>query len=515
MSKKIKVVQPEWVRQQMAERIFAREDEAHTLAQALYRRATCFPQQVKAAQQQVMISMERACSMPVCRIKTWSDLTRSRIFSDALLLLFGHGEAGELMELLRLRSRGAVAETIFRTPFHSAYMGDYVEGIFLPVIYRWICGTGCPVTVLDCLTQADLSFPEEYDLSNRLALELYRGAEDVHRAVNELLQQEDEEQRPAISREILRGMILSGDEESVAHVKALLLDRSMPPKLRSDLLSFLDLGDAKVFAEFLQLIYNERLYRMPAVARMVDSWFWLGFGTLEPELAQMVLEESLALIHRPQLREAAVLSDDAMTVHLVLWTTALEDVRRIRPLLQTMLRSHQKQQVISAAYFINHLEHRYLDYKMTVELLGETEDPELLAWLIPNLIPQDLEERMTDCTQERQKQFSLMERLLKQIGKEETTFMGKPFPWTTKRLWPEPVVECMLRMAACCGDRSMVRSLGRLLDYFTPKQRGFYYEYVLNPQRWSEDAAFLRVHRKDRSPKNRQLIQQRLAQVGR
>ncbi|MBR7147725.1 MAG: hypothetical protein IKD13_02745, partial [Firmicutes bacterium] len=73
----------------------------------------------------------------------------------------------------------------------------------------------------------------------------------------------------------------------------------------------------------------------------------------------------------------------------------------------------------------------------------------------------------------------------------------------------------MLRLTEVTKDRSMIRSLARKLDYFTPKQRGFFYEYLLDPLHWKEDDHFLQDHQNDRSSSNRQLIAAKLALVQR
>lgn len=513
MSRKIKVAQPEWVRYQMEERVFSKGDEAHSLAQALYYCATCFPQHRKEAKLQVAERLQCICKGSPYQARTFQELIQNGIFEEALFLLFGNEEAGSLKRLLLLRMNGPVAETVFRTPFHSTYAGDYLDGIFLPTIYRWICGTGCPVTVKDCLIRTDLILPREYDFSNRLALALYEGDEEVYHAVEAMLQREEKEQQSLISRDIFQGIIRSDHAPSIDCMKQLMTAQYLPPKQKDDLLSVLDEGSFDTFLDFLKLIYEEQLYRSPVAASIVDNWLWLGFGALEPEMAQMVLKNSLQLFHHPEFCQMDFISEDMMTVHIALWTMAVKNIRAVRPLLSDMLRSQDKKKMISAIYFINNVEHQYLDCSATIELLEKTEDPELLAWLIPNLMPWDLEERLPGSAQERQKRFSLLERLLRLIGKEEITFSGKPFPWTIKRLSPQIVAECMLRMAAACEDRSMIRSIGRFLEYLTPKQRGFYYEHLLDPIHWREDYCFLMDHMGDRSLKNRQLIEQRLGQT--
>ena len=59
----------------------------------------------------------------------------------------------------------------------------------------------------------------------------------------------------------------------------------------------------------------------------------------------------------------------------------------------------------------------------------------------------------------------------------------------------------------------MIRALARNFDYFTPKQRGYFYEYLLDPIHWREDEFFLREHQKDRSSVNRQVIAIKLEAV--
>ena len=137
----------------------------------------------------------------------------------------------------------------------------------------------------------------------------------------------------------------------------------------------------------------------------------------------------------------------------------------------------------------------------------------MIWWLIPNLIPTNLEHRLREDIPYRQHYFGLLEQALHFIGTEERLFCGKPFAWTMIRLTPELVVEAMLRVASISKDRSMIRALARNIDFFTPKQRGFFYEYLLDPLHWREDDFFLREHQKDRSALNRQVIAAKLKSV--
>ena len=541
MGKKIKIIQPEEVRKGMEERICAEISTiegtmptARRLALALYHGATCIPQHRKEAKTTVLRCLEECYGMKISRIRTAGELLEIHgaiIVKQALVLLFGEKETIDLIQILSMRLCGPVSEAVFRTPFHSYNAGDYVESIMVPLIFRWVRGSGCPVEVLDYLMNGDIVLPEDYDISNRLALELWRKNPVVIEAVQQVLNQETSEDRkqnsrkyPVITREILQGVMRSGHAGSIRILKRLLMDKSQPSKLREMILTVVDEGSSDTFTEFLELIYEEKLYRSPAASRIIDTWLWLGFGALEPQMAERILKDSLMYLNDPELCLQTVEHGDMQNVHLALWALAVRNIRQIWPMLWDMLHSQRNVPQINAMNFICNVQHEYLDYKITVNLLEQAaataspDDPygeamELLAWLVPNLIPQDLEEKIPEEPRERQHLFGLLERTLELVGNEERYFYGKPFAWSVCKLNPELLAEAMLRLTYVTKDRSMVRALARKLDYFTPKQRGFFYEYLLDPLHWKEDDYFLQDHLNDRSSTNRQLIRTKLDMV--
>ena len=525
MGKKIKITQPEDVRQGMEQRICAEismdseiDTAARRLALALYHGATCLPQFRK----------EVGSTVIQCLKQSDEDIVK-----QAFVMLFGEREADDLIQVLSIRLNGPVSEAVFRTPFHSSKAIDYVERIMIPTIYRWIRGSGCPVELLESLTDPDLVLPEDYDVADRLALELRRRDPVIAEAVQQILNQEPKKDRrkhsgklPPITREILQGVIRSGHTETIRTVKRLLLDKSQPTHIRELVLMTVDEGSVEIFVDFLDLIYQEKLYRSPTVSRIIDTWLWLGFGALEPQMAELILRDCLMFLKDPALCLRTVDQGDMQNVHLALWALAVRNIRQIGPILWDLLHSQKNSQKISAINFISNVQHDYLDYSITRELLEQAvatasqEEPygeamELIAWLIPNLIPQDFQEKIPGTSQERQHLFVVLEKTLELVGKEERIFCGKPFAWTICRMGPELVVDAMLRLTEITKDRSMVRSLARKLDYFTPKQRGFFYEYLLDPLHWKEDDHFLQDHQNDRSSSNRQLIAAKLALVQR
>lgn len=522
MGKKKMIKQPEEIRKAMEQRICAEistfQDVDPTtalhirrLALALYHGGTCLPIHRSEAK-----STAKACLISADR----------QILQKTLELLFGDQEASDLMDILDLRSHGNLSEAIFRTPFHSSKPEDYVEKIILPTIFRWICGTGCDLTVNDWLLDPDLVVPPEYDLANRLALELQRSV-DVGSIVLTILKQDPEAPR-SISREILQAVIRSDFQPGIDQLKLLLTNINPDTTLKEDILHVIDEGTADTFVSFLKWINEEKLYRSPLTARAIDTWLWLGFGALEPQMAEWILKEALTLLENQNACFRALEQGDMLKVHIALWALAVRNIRQIWPILWDMLQSTVPNQdlprKISAIYFISNVQHEYLEFDMTVELLEMVchtaesnevygEPMELLAWLVPNLIPTNLEQRLREDIPYRQHYFGLLEQVLHFIGTEERLFCGKPFAWTMIRLTPELVVEAMLRVASISKDRSMIRALARNIDFFTPKQRGYFYEYLLDPLHWREDDFFLREHQKDRSALNRQVIAAKLKSV--
>ena len=523
MGKKIKIVQPKDVRERMEKRLcveisMGNRDEmvAHRLALSLYQGATCLPQERKDMKESIQLCLEECNELQ---------------FRMAMDLLLGKEEAERLVSILGIRLEGPYSEAVFRTPFRSSNIRDYIDRMVIPTIYRWIHGTGCPVDVLTYLTNGDIQISEDYDISNRLALELRDRNPVIVEAVQQIVfASNDHDQRNRsgnlrpVSQEIISGIIRSGHEGLIRHVKEILMDKNQPLELREMIVTSADEGSLLTFVGFLELIYEEALYRSPIISRAMDQWLWFGFGAFEPQMAEWILRHCLMLLAEPKRCYHMLECGDMLTMHLALWALALKDVREIPMILRDMVRSEKPFQEIVGMNFVSNVFHEYLEFPFTCELLEKTvtetalkktydETMERLAWIVPNLIPVNLENALPKTSWERQHLYSLLERTLQLIGTEEHVFCGKPFPWSVCRLNSELVVEAMLRMTYVTKDRSMIRSLARNIECFTPKQRGFFYEYLLDPMHWREDDFLLQKHQKDRSLSNRQLIQAKLKLV--
>lgn len=522
MGKKKIIKQPDEIRKAMEQRICAdismfpnvdHNSALHIrrLALALYHGGTCLP----------MYRTEAKSTAKTCL----SGMDKE-VFSQTLQLLFGVHEASDLLEILKMRVKGNLTDTIFRAPFHSRNPEDYIDRIILPTIFRWICGCGCDITVNDWLMDQDIVVSKEFDIADRLALELSRNS-DVADIVMMIFNGSEDAPRP-VSTEIFQAVIRSGFEPGIHHMKQMLCSPHTDTKLKEDILDVIDEGTADLYIDFMEWIYQEKLYRSALVSRKIDTWLWMGFGTLEPKMTELILKDCLKMLREPQQCYLALEKGDMLKVHIALWALAVQNIRQTGPVLWDMIQSvvpdQDLNQKINAIYFITHVQHEYLDFDITLELLESVvhaaerkelygEPMELLAWLMPNLIPTNLEQRLNSHIQDRQHYFSLLEHVLHLIGMEERIFCGKPFAWTMVRLTPELAVEAMLRVASISKDRSMIRALARNFDYFTPKQRGYFYEYLLDPMHWREDEFFLREHQKDRSSVNRQVIAIKLEAV--
>jgi HEAT repeat protein len=148
----------------------------------------------------------------------------------------------------------------------------------------------------------------------------------------------------SMGRHVTRALLIADKSEAWELVEKLLLAAQRQEGLRQVILETIDETHPEAFKRMIKLIKDENLARFAAVIRAVDVWFGFNFETGEEKKVNKLLEQVISFLESPQTRQDALKSDDAETVYLALWASAVEDAVQTIELAKPLL-THPKVEV--------------------------------------------------------------------------------------------------------------------------------------------------------------------------
>jgi HEAT repeat protein len=182
----------------------------------------------------------------------------------------------------------------------------------------------------------------------------------------------------AMGRHVVRSILLANLPEGWKFVEKLLIAAQRQEGLRQSILESIDEAHPIAFQRMLKLILDENLIRFAATLRAVDVWFGFDLDVLQEKQARAIVAQVLEFLTDPNQQQAGLVSADAQTVYLALWsigfTNAMTAIESAKVLLQHPEASHR----FVAVHFLRQL-------KLTPALLviiTAIEDPDdRVAWL--------------------------------------------------------------------------------------------------------------------------------------
>ncbi len=182
----------------------------------------------------------------------------------------------------------------------------------------------------------------------------------------------------AMGRHVVRSLLLANRPEGWEFVEKLLIAAQRQEGLRQSILESVDEAHPIAFQRMLKLILDENLIRFAATLRAVDVWFGFDLDVLQEKQARAIVAQVLAFLTDDKQQQAGLVSDDAQTVYLALWsigfTDALTAIESAKLLLQNPEASHR----FVAVHFLAQLALA----PANLVILSAIEDPDdRVAWL--------------------------------------------------------------------------------------------------------------------------------------
>ena len=369
----------------------------------------------------------------------------------------------------------------YRRPFRSSDKTAYLDKIHT-VIYSYV--THCLAIPFEKLASGEMSEEEraafdEYPNDRNefdIAYSIDQGGMNTIAYIEGLL---SEGSPDVITYGVLRAVFMSGNSRLHQLCSKLLLAAKLQEGLRQAVCESCDYGTREGFAEILKTVSENDLIRYSSVVRALGTW--TGIIALEAKdnarIARKTLELMNTCLSDEKYAESCLASEDAMQIYIALWTVSTRDAAACVETIRRLSREGTALQLRSAAYFSKEL----LNYPTRREigkllLLSHTDDPELMAINIPNLLitydqkvsPEEPEASLPYFFKDRDEAeaaFSALEKLYAGIPGKALGFDPCVFPWNKEALTRSSIVADQMLIAAMLRDDEKTDMLcGRFSD---------------------------------------------------
>ena len=350
-------------------------------------------------------------------------------------------------------------------------------------------------------------FPTEFFL----ALGIREGDENLISGVREAIHGNNAKTR--LTRQMIQGIIRSGDPELVGELLKLLGAAGLQEGLRQHILEAADCGSVQTFLRILSYCVESDLFRFSSAVRALGVWTGFSIEHSRPESAKRLGQVALEVLSDESKREEYLASQDLADVWMALWGYGCYDVDDTFEILNRYITGEDRDRKLLAWYFANNSDDGAFKMRTACAHLDER-DPEVLAWLTGCLAESyeyryiSLEDKskgaivndlLPDSFAERKDLFDRIALLLPVIGVKKTAFEGKPFHFSSVTLSADPVIGCLMSLAGYGMDPELVGRIPSLVSYMEPDRRQVLIASFLHPKKNQEDRKTLFSLMEDRS----------------
>lgn len=294
-----------------------------------------------------------------------------------------------------------------------------------------------------------------------------------------------------VSWSLVEGIVMSHNPRMHQLLCRLLLAAKLQEGLRMVICERADCGTIEAFHAILTTILENDLIRYSAVKRAVGTW--IGVMSEETRDIDRISNKSVELIAKclkdSAFREECLESEDAMAIHIALWSGAFENMQSGYQVLDRIIESGTHHQVLTAGYFVANLDNELIRHIAARNVLkARREHNDILAVYLPSFLPgtrylastlwKDTEIPNQDHyfqTKEQAREFcDWMMAVHTAMKKKSVEFSPCIFPWFTASLKKSDLVEKAMVIAAMIGDQEQMDKLCPRIPDCDAIDRGIY-----------------------------------------
>lgn len=326
-----------------------------------------------------------------------------------------------------------------------------------------------------------------------LAYELDQDNPALERIVTDIVNGDSE--FAVVSRDLILGIVMSHNPRMHALLCRLLVAARLQEGLRQVICETADFGTIGAFHAILSTILEHDLIRYSSVKRAVGTW--IGVMTEETRDLDRISNKSIDLICKclkdVAFREECLTSEDAMAIHIALWSSSFESVQNGARVLDKIIASGTPHQVLTAGYFVANLENAFMRHVAARNVLKyHRERSDILAVYLPSFIPfpnylagsitqgkKDLRLELYFTSADQAKEFCdwLME-VHGSMKTKELEFNPCIFPWYCASFKKSDLVEKAMVIAAMIEDQERIDRLCAYISDCDAYGRNLYFKLL-------------------------------------
>ena len=381
------------------------------------------------------------------------------------------------------------------------YIGKLKEYIFLEAT---------DFTIGKYLSDNKSEYKDISVIADIIALELDNGNKEVLNKIRDIIYNDNN--TAIISREIIKGALMSRNQEAYEMIGELLLAAKLQEGLRQSIVEAMDECSREAFVYLLKLIIDNNLYRFSSVVRAFGTWSGLGIDTEKPKIIQKCLEAAYACLTNKTYLDECTNSKDNILIYISIWAIAFDEVENINPVINKLLSAEEKYRKLVALQFLSETQFSIFRHKAAGVVLQD-KDLEVLALVMKNLFTNisvnNLGQHMKP-TLERYKSlgdrlygmelFNQLKDIVDRMPKKEIEFNGSVFSWVNFKLTATEIIEKMLISIALSSDSEGIDTLIEYKDKMSVETRETFTTLFLKKPKTAKQKLALLELCGDRSP---------------
>lgn len=323
-----------------------------------------------------------------------------------------------------------------RRPFRIALNKQHISNA---INYLRALATNSLYGFADCSFSELAQFTSYFRNRNNaylFAVVLQDGNAALLQTITDIVHGEDE--IGAVSRDIIKALLLTDKKENWQLVESLLLAAQRQEGLRQTIIETLDETSIGALRYIMNTVLEHDLMRFSSIVRGVDTWFGFGWDAPKKATVKRTLELGTEFIDDPKKVDAALQSKDHLKSYVALWTVGLKDAtlanQKALKLVYNLDSSKEKK--LMALFFI--YETGLKQDSLTPHMIDNWgKDIELDYWKLLNA-------STVDWTNDF---FEKVKESADQLPTDGKTFGASVFAWKTYQITPYFFYDYLIREA--------------------------------------------------------------------
>lgn len=267
----------------------------------------------------------------------------------------------------------------YRRPFRTVVKTAYVDTILFKCLeLHAFASSG--LNASDLL--AGKMVQTEYSIaSDIIAYEIDRGNEEVLGNIQQAVFGDNN--IALVSREMIKGMVMSHNNEMYAMLGQLLVAAKLQEGLRQSIVETMDEGCLDATIHLMQVIIENDLIRYSSVARAMSVWTGIELDVENKRVLKQIIRYMHGALTDSSCRTEWLTSENADKLYISIWATAVHNEQHLKNAVEKAMRSGAAYQKVAALHLLIESENLSVKYAVAAANLGVSTS-EIEAMIIAN-----------------------------------------------------------------------------------------------------------------------------------